>query len=198
MNKSINEVKKKTFQYWTIDGVPDLYIGFCLILYTILTMLYTKFGFSLILIFRNISLLFLIAFGRIIIDKIKFYFTYPRTGYVVYKKPTPKELSLRILYSFFVAILLILIVIFILSTRGIEGLKKFYTILLPFFFAIFLLIISYSQKNIRYLIYAIIGVISGLYIIPVEVMFAITGISMIIGGLITLIRYLNKYSVNER
>ncbi|MDI6860397.1 MAG: hypothetical protein QMD25_00065 [Caldisericia bacterium] len=101
MNESINEVKKKTFQYWTIDGVPDLYIGFCLILYTILTMLYTKFGFSLILIFRNISLLFLIAFGRIIIDKIKFYFTYPRTGYVVYKKPTPKELSLRILYSFF-------------------------------------------------------------------------------------------------
>ncbi|MDI6860396.1 MAG: hypothetical protein QMD25_00060 [Caldisericia bacterium] len=74
--------------------------------------------------------------------------------------------------------------------------KKFYTILLPFFFAIFLLIISYSQKNIRYLIYAIIGVISGLYIISVEVMFAITGISMIIGGLITLIRYLNKYSVN--
>lgn len=212
MSNLFRDAEKRTLRYWTEDGLPDLYIGLGFILYAALTWWSARSDSNWVEGFRSIFLIVLILGGRFLVEKIKMRLTYPRTGYLAYPQPPRHELALRILLGMFIAGTLAFIIFYTLSTQGETAGITLINILLPILFGGILAAIAHRQGNLRYGIYAVIAILSGLAALPFAqslppadqnavhngaVMLVITGAGMLIGGALTLVQYLNRHPLPQ-
>lgn len=118
MNNDINQVVRRTRQYWFSDGIVELSIGGLFIILGIYFYLQSLLApGSLALIALQIGFVFvligLIFISRFLINKIKTRLTTPRTGFVSYKPATKKQ---RIISLGIVILIALTNVILFLST----------------------------------------------------------------------------------
>jgi hypothetical protein len=111
MNEQLQQLTRRTRQYWYIDGISELsFGGLCLLLAlyflsqallpaesTLSSMLTT--GFVLILVGAGLA-------TRKLIHTLKSRLTYPRTGYVGYTHPNKNRRVLNMLVASFMGILI--------------------------------------------------------------------------------------------
>lgn len=212
MSKLIRDTEKQTLRYWTEDGLPDLYIGLGFIVYGALTWWSARSDSGWVEAFRSIFLIAMILGGLLLVEKIKMRLTYPRTGYVAYSQPPKGQLVLRFLLGFFISGALVLVMTYVFFAQGVAVGMSLVTILVPLGFSGIMAVIAHRQGSVRYGIYALIAVLSGLTAIPFArslptadqnavlngaVMLAVTGAAMLIGGALTLVQYLNRHPLPQ-
>ncbi|HXF84478.1 MAG TPA: hypothetical protein VNK49_03735 [Anaerolineales bacterium] len=212
MSNPIRDAEKRTLRYWTEDGLPDLYIGLGFIIYAALTWWSARSNLGWVEALKSIFLVAMIALGRFVVETFKMRLTYPRTGYVAYSQPTRRQAVLSILLSLFVGGVLAFIIFYTLATEGESTGMTLANILLPILFSGMIAVIAYKQGSVRYGIYALIAVLSGLAVLPFArslppasqdavrngaAMLAVTGAGMLIGGALTLVRYLSRYPLPQ-
>jgi heme/copper-type cytochrome/quinol oxidase subunit 1 len=90
MTDDLKEPQLRTLQYWTVDGVGELFVGLLFLLVAIVYYLQESTTGSLLSkVFGIVSVILVCggAFGgRWIMQRVKERTTYPRTGYVAYKR----------------------------------------------------------------------------------------------------------------
>jgi hypothetical protein len=96
MNEDIDQVVRRTRQYWFSDGLVELSIGsLFLILGFYFYLQFTLPTGSLLLIGLQVGFVFLlfgvIFLSRYLVNKIKSHLTIPRTGFVSYKRASRKQ-----------------------------------------------------------------------------------------------------------
>lgn len=208
MSTLIRDTEKQTIRYWTEDGIPDLYLGLGMIIYGALTWWSARSGTDWAELIKTVFLLALVFAGRFVMEAIKMRLTYPRTGYVAYPQPPRQELALRFLIGMFVASALALVMTYVFFTRGVSTGLRLVNLLLPLGFGLIMANIAYQQGSLRFGIYALVAVLSGFTAIPLAwtlspvdggavlngvAMFVATGSVMLIGGTLTLVRYLSHH-----
>jgi len=105
---SIQDIEKRTQRYWFDDGLWDLGFGIVCLLIGIVSFIlfFTQLEGVLGMVFVLAQTLIIIgsfsAIGKVI-SYFKERITYPRAGYVVYRKPAARDKVKRILRSFFIA-----------------------------------------------------------------------------------------------
>jgi MFS family permease len=212
MSNLIHNTEKQTLRYWTEDGLPDLYIGLGFIIYGMLTWWSARSEAGWVEAFRSIFLIAMILGGLFLVEKIKMWLTYPRTGYVAYSQPSKSQLVLRFLLGFFISGALVLVMTYVFFAQGVAAGMSLVTILLPLGFGGIMAVIALRQGSVRTGVYALIAVLSGLAAIPFArslppadqnamlngaAMFVVTGAAMLIGGTLTLVRYLSRHPLPQ-
>ena len=85
-NSALPDYGRRAAQYWFVDGLPDLIFGLALLVWGLVALLSYLFfpGLSAKLLMFAGGIAFLVLFwqDRKIIDAVKSWVTYPRTGYV--------------------------------------------------------------------------------------------------------------------
>lgn len=212
MSNFIRDAEKRTLRYWTEDGLPDLYIGLGFILYALLTWWSARSSLGWVEALKSIFLVAMIVGGRIVVEKIKMRLTYPRTGYVAYSQPPRRQIVFSLLLSLFIAGVLALVIFYTLSVQGETTGMALANFLLPILFGGIIALIAYRQRSVRYGAYAVIAVLSGLVAVSLArslppadqsavlngaAMLAVTGAGMLVGGAMTLTRYLGRHPLPQ-
>lgn len=110
MNKNpLQDIQKRPYHYWFIDGLGEMTAA--VLLFLIGAAFYiqgTTTPGSLPFTLSGIAGLLLIGGGpwlaRPVVRKLKERFTYPRTGYVAYKQPSPRRRAWVLVLTFLVSI----------------------------------------------------------------------------------------------
>ncbi len=105
MNDDLKKPELRAIQYWLVDGVGELFVGFIFLLAVIVYYLQELSPGSLLSRVLGITSVILVcggAFGgRWIIQRIKERTTYPRTGYVAYKSGWKNKRDVAIAIGYF-------------------------------------------------------------------------------------------------
>lgn len=198
MDNDLIRIKQSSLRYWFEDGISEIVIGALFAVIGIFNLLQELLEpGSMVSGLSGLILIFLVTFGillsRRLIKTFKERLTYPRTGYVAYKKSTPLQ---RVL-SAALGISFAMIVIWL--ARGSSQISVIWTpLILGFSLAGFMIIIGFRTGLLRYQVMAILILISGVVLsisgIPdsllTGMMFSFQGLMLILSGIITLVSYL--------
>jgi hypothetical protein len=197
----IENIIRNTRKYWYIDGLSEI-AGGLIIFFAGLTYWFvaqmenTANKFILLTLAQPVVIILGSWLAQKILPRIKERVTYPRTGYLVFRKPVKKRRFQRILY-----VGLIAAVVGALVTMISSALPERY---LPFLSSIFLSLVSFYigyHTNVRRFYWiglVMLGFGASLsYLnfsgsLPYTILFSGIGIIWVISGIITLILYLRK------
>jgi MFS family permease len=199
----IENIIRNTRKYWYVDGLSEIAGG--LIIFAVgLTywLVSTLENISIKAVLLMVALPAVIIIGSLIVRKylpnIKERITYPRTGYLTFRKP-PRNRSLkRALIVGMVAGLIGALVTMVSSRLP----DNYLPLLSSVFLFIFSIYIAYQTAVSRFYVIGLLMVLLGAAIsfmtfenvLPYTLFFSGVGIIWIISGVITLLRYLRNTS----
>lgn len=199
---NINEIIRNTRRYWYVDGINEMAGGLLIFImggsYYLSSLIPNiglrsiMLGFGQPLIIIGGSLL-----ASRLVKKIKESFTYPRSGYMVFRSQKSKKVP-RILLTILLAIFISVIVTFFTSMIP----DYFIPLLITIFMAVLTIYLGYQNGVKRFYFIAVIKILFGVvltYWNPDEfyrfvILFCGIGLIWIISGVIALIGYLQKTS----
>ncbi|MAT41583.1 MAG: hypothetical protein CL609_04510 [Anaerolineaceae bacterium] len=199
-NLNINEIMRNTKKYWYVDGLSELAGGVLIVMIGV-----TYYLSSLIpnVVVRSLMLGLgqpvIIIFGSVLIGKavkkIKETLTYPRTGYLSFRRQKSKKVS-RVLFIIIFAIAVSVMVGFVASNLP----DQFIPLVVGLFMSILIIFIGYQNNVPRFYLIAVLTVGLGLLIslwypegvLPFVFMFVGSGILWLISGGWTLFNYLRN------
>jgi hypothetical protein len=204
MNDKIENTVQRTRQYWFIDGLAELSVGGLFILLGIyffiqailppgsLTLIIFQLGF-VFLLFGMISI------SRYLVNKYKSKITFPRTGYVSYKKASKKQRLLRA--SLGIMIAAIPTILFFTTPPSFNWIPVFTGLLVGGIW----LISAIRIGLLRLYLQAILSLILGLYISlanlntypSLAIYYSGMGIVLTASGGVVLSKYLRQHPVVE-
>lgn len=197
MKDQLDSLQHRTQQYWNIDGLAELGIGSFFILLSL-----NFFGIVLLpdgpirvvlgVLGMPILVILAVWFGRRGMDALKARLTYPRTGFLTYKKTSGK----RRWIIFTIGILitgLLLFLIFIFNPKS----GGWMPLLDGVFLGLLLLVINHGI--LRFYLLAAISFLSGLLLAYLDfsgnlghaAFYGMMGIAMLLSGALTLRDYLH-------
>lgn len=197
MKDSLDSLQQRTQQYWNIDGLAELAIGGFFILLSL-----NFFGIALlpdgpirvILGVAGMPLLVVLAIwiGRRGVDALKIRLTYPRTGFLAYKKPSRKYRRITFAIGILITGLLLLLV-FIFDPKS----GGWMPLLDGIFLGLLLLVINHGI--LRFYLLTITSFLSGLLLAFADIsgnlghaaFYGIMGIALVLSGAFTLRDYLH-------
>lgn len=203
----IKNVIRNTRKYWYVDGLSEI-AGGLIIFFTGLTywLVYSLENSGLkylLLIFAQPAVIISGAYlVRLILPKIKEKLTYPRSGYLTFKKPHRNNRVRRALIAGLIAAIIGALVGMVYN----ELPQRFIPLFSSFFLTVFSIYIGYQVAVPRFywtglLILILGGVISWINPIgalPYMLLFSGMGVLWIISGWITLFLYLrNTHPLTE-
>jgi MFS family permease len=207
MSNSTIDIQNRVRRYWIEDGIPDLIIGSSFFIYSALLWWDAHSNQNWVNIISTIALVLMVIFGRMLIEKIKESFTFPRTGYAKYASVPLERKARRVMFGLGIATFLALLVIIAVVVGGESAGSTFVWILIPLLLSFFIGSIAYNQKSSRYYFYTIISLICGLISVLIAQGFSLPtrnailngvgillplGLIMIIGGFWTFRNYLSR------
>ncbi len=210
----LHQARRRALQYWAEDGVPDVYAGLLFLLFAGLRLLAQwadlrqQATLRAMAFFGSMAVLLAGALlGRFIIHAVKQRVTYPRTGYVAYTTPSPRERRRQMAFTLLLALLLVGFVLFMPHA----GLRfRMWTLHLVLFLVFAAL--SWPMGHPRYAFYALLVPLlaAGYHLTwahwpshlrPLltygEITFLVLGVVMMLGGALTLTRYLKAHPILE-
>ena len=197
----IENIIRNTRKYWYIDGLSEI-AGGLIIFFAGLTYWFvaqmenTAYKFVLLTLAQPVVIILGSWLARKILPRIKERITYPRTGYLIFRKPVKKRRFQRILYVGLIAAVIGALVTMISSALP----ERF----LPFLSSIFLTMVSIyigyhtAVRRFYWIGLVMLGfgaILSYLNLsgsLPYTILFSGIGIIWIISGVVTLILYLRK------
>jgi hypothetical protein len=196
MKDQIDQTIQRTQQYWDIDGIPELIFGGIFMLLGIYFLIQTALPpESLISNLLNIAFVLIVLsggfFGGRLINSLKTRLTYPRTGYVSYKRSRGKD-------RWIAGALAIIVVsaFFILSPTYMAWIPGVTGLILSAFLVMMGRRLSLARFYALAAISLILGVgmsLSGLGNDPgLAIFYGLMGLAVTISGAVTLYNYLQN------
>ncbi|MCE1255279.1 MAG: hypothetical protein LWX83_17235 [Anaerolineae bacterium] len=208
MQVSVKDVQKKAMQYWYVDGLSELSVGLLFLLLGLTYWLvniwpHPQRGFFLGLLLPLIQLGLFLA-GAWVVRELKKRLTYPRTGFISYRRPPLKKRLPRTLFSMLAALIVSALTIGLLSYLMINGFlsDNWITTVTAFFIAIICLVFNASIRLTRFYILALYVFLAGLFIslsginpdISNPCFLMLVGVGWLVSGAVTLYVYLKNTS----
>ncbi len=201
MSDQIQDWTKRTQRYWYVDGLAEIGAGLTILMvglcYLIFTFLHPSSLKNLILgLGLPVFIIGLAVFVRRIVRLLKEKITFPRTGYVSYRRVEPRRKINSILVAILTASVLGLIIY--LSRTWVK--LQWLTSISGLFAALLILLIAYRIRLIRFFILAIytcsVGLLASLVTVlgpfSNEFFLICLGLGWIVSGSVTLARYLHS------
>ncbi len=209
----LQQARRRALHHWVEDGLADLYAGLLLVLFVGIRFLarWAQGRNPALETAGEIgSILFLLAgtlLGRPLINALKQRITLPRTGYVAYHPPSRQERLKSLLFTLGLA--LAIVVLALIPTEA-PFLLRLWGLHLVFFTLAF--VIALEVRNQRFWGYSLVILVLALgYSLTWErwtpsvhelmtygdLTFFILGGLMVIGGTWALVRYLQRYPLEE-
>ncbi len=196
---NIEHVIRNTRKYWYVDGLAEI-AGGLIIFFTGLTywLIYSmensSLKFLLLIIAQPVVIILGASLVRKILPKIKEKLTYPRSGYLTFKKPTRNKRLRRVLFAGLIAGIIGALVGMVyngLPQRYIPLFSSFFLTLFSIYFGYQVAVPRFYWTGLLILILGgIISWINPTDALPYMLLFSGMGIIWIISGLITLVLYL--------
>lgn len=200
MNDKIDHTVQRTRQYWFIDGLAELSVGGLFILLAVYFFIQAILpaGSPALLIFQ-LSFVFLlfgmIFFSRYMLKKLKDRITFPRTGYVSYKKASKKQKLLSTSIAFTIAA--IPMIIFFVTPFSFNWIPVFTGLLVGAIWLISALRIGLLRLYLQALLSLILGVLISLVNLDaypsLAIYYGVMGIVLALSGGIVLSNYLRRH-----
>lgn len=199
----IENIIRNTRKYWYVDGLSEIAGGLIifaagLTYWLVSTLEDTSIKFILLMVAQPAVIIVGSLLVQKILPRIKERLTYPRTGYLTFRKPPKKRRFKRILVVGLLAVVVSALVTMISSALP----TQYLPLLSSVFLTIFSIYIAYQTAVPRFYGIAFLMLLLGAAIsfinpgktLPYTLFFCGIGIIWIISGVITLIGYLNKTS----
>jgi hypothetical protein len=202
MSDDLKKPQLRALQYWLVDGVGELFVGFFFLLVAIVYYLKESAPGTILSKIFSIASVILVcggAFGsRWIIQRIKERTTYPNTGYVTYNSGWNKKNNSAIAIVVMTLLLAYVIITLVIDTKFID----WGPVVGGLFMGILLVQVGYRFATPRLYILAFLGlligaglVISGLsLVLGWPLFFGLFGLILITSGSLTLRKYLCQTS----
>jgi hypothetical protein len=193
----MNDVVQRTRQYWFADGLVELSVGSTFLILGLYFYLQSILPSSSPLMFIIQASFVLLLFGiiflsRYLVKVLKDHMTFPRTGYVSYKRANIKQRILSISVSLIIASLILLM--FITTPLSIQWLPAVTGSIVAVMWLISAIRIRLHRFYLQATVSAIMGV--ALSLLSWEIFFSLAiyysamGLILVISGGLTLCRYL--------
>lgn len=199
----IESIIRNTRKYWYIDGLSEIAGGLIifsagLTYWLVSTLENTGIKAILLMVAQPAVIIIGSLIAQRILPKIKERLTYPRTGYLTFRKPPRNRRFKRALFIGLIGGLVGALVTMISSTLP----DSYLPLLSSVFLLIFSIYIAYQTAVPRFYLVGLLMVLLGAAIsflpfenaLPYTLFFCGIGIIWIISGVITLILYLRKTS----
>ena len=204
MNNDLNQVAQRTRQYWFIDGLTELSVGGTFVILG----LYFYFqsilpSASLILLTLQMGfvvLLFGVIFlSRYLVNKFKSGLTFPRTGYVSYKRASKKQRIISVSIAIIIASLII--ALFLSTPLSLNWIPAITGLIVGIVWLILAVRVGLIRFYLQSILSLLLGV--GLSLARLEtyqslaIYYAVMGIVLLISGGVTLAKYLRQHPTSE-
>lgn len=196
----MNQVVRRTRQYWFSDGLVELSIGGLFFILSINFYLQSILvPGSLLLIVIQLGFMFLliglIFISRFLVNKLKSRLTTPRTGYVSYKRASNRQ---RIISIGIVALIALINAILFLSTPlSMNWVSLITGVIIGSLWLISALRVSlfrfYLQSILAYLLGGILFLTNLELYQSLAILYGILGIILFLSGGYTLVTYLHRH-----
>ncbi|RPI33584.1 MAG: hypothetical protein EHM70_05575 [Chloroflexota bacterium] len=198
MKDNLDDVVERPRRYWKEDGLAELVIGTLFLLAALLFYIQTlsaagSIGRALIDVLIPLLLVGMYLGSKRLVEMIKSRLTYPRTGYVAYRRPERKHSRLAIAVAL-TATLLITGVVFAVGPQALQWIPLLDGVLLGIIF------IFIGQGAVRFSVLAAVSLLSGIALALQQVggylghaaFFGLAGLALIVSGGLTLWSYLYR------
>ncbi len=204
MNNNIDQVTRRTRQYWFADGFVELSVGTIFLLLGLYFYLQSVLpAGSLILFILQAGFVALligaISLGRYILGKLKSSLTFPRTGFVSYKQASNKKRVFSAGLGIVIASLNV--VLFITSPRSLYLIPAVTGLIIGIVWMILAYRIGLFRFYLQSMLFMLVG--AGLSLMKLDlyqslaIYYGIVGIILLISGGVILARYLQMYPTSE-
>ncbi len=200
MQPLIEDTRLQVRRYWIDDGLPDLFIGLGLAGYGLLTWLAEGHPSPALKSVPTLLLLLWLGAGGWLIRRLKARITYPRTGYVQYRRRPWRTQQGKWLLGLG---LLIASALLVWVLRGSTLTANAQARLYALSFGLLLGAVAWHQRSRRYGLYALVALLvgGGMALSPPAAIAAsflgILGLVLLLGGAWTLTNYLRRHPLPE-
>jgi hypothetical protein len=205
MNDDLNQVSQRTRQYWFIDGLAELSVGGTFIILGLYFYLQSILpSGSLILLTLQVGfvvLLFGVIFlSRYLVNIFKSGLTFPRTGYVSYKRASKKQRIISVSITIIIASLNI--ALFLSTPLSLNWIPAITGLIVGIVWLILAVRVGLVRFYLQSILSLLLGV--GLSLARLEtyqslaIYYAVMGIVLLISGGVTLAKYLRQYPTSEK
>lgn len=204
MNNDLDQVTRRTRQYWFVDGLAELSVGGTFIvlgLYFYLQAILPSGSLVLLTIQLGfVVLLFGVIFlSRYLVKKFKSRLTFPRTGYVSYKRASKKQRIVSASIAIIIASLNI--AVFLSTPLSLNWIPAITGLIV----GIVWLISAIRVGLIRFYLQSILSLLLGVGLSlarlgtyqSLAIYYAVMGTVLLISGGVTLAKYLRQYPTSE-
>jgi hypothetical protein len=198
MKVDLKNPQLRALQYWPMDGLSELLVGFIFLLAAIIYYVQESTSGSLLSKILGIASVILVCGvgfgGRWIIQRIKERTTYPRTGYVNYKSSWKNKGNVAIAVGVMALVLAFVVFTAVTDTK----LIAWGPVVCGLFLGILMIQAGYRQPRFYFLAFLglLIGaglVVSGIRIVlGMSLFFGLNGLILLISGSLTLWKYLRQ------
>jgi len=201
MNNELEKAQRRARQYWHEDGVVEIVMGgLCLLLGLYFYFQTTLDPESTLFQILNVGMV-LIVFGGVILGRrlvsyVKTRYTYPRTGYVSYRRKyaEKKQVWINVAVSIVMLVAILITVLLIEATDA----YAWVPVVAGVVFGVVMLISAYRTGLLRFYILSGLFILSGAglglagigNILGLAVFFVIAGVALLISGGFTLGGYI--------
>jgi hypothetical protein len=203
MTDDLKDPQLRTLQYWTVDGVGELFVGLLFLLVAIVYYLQESTTGSLLSkVFGIVSVILVCggAFGgRWIMQRVKERTTYPRTGYVAYKREKYSKGDVAIAVGVMALILAFVIFTTVTDTK----LTGWGPLVCGLIMGVLMIQAGYRLGQHRYYLLAFIGILIGMGLVlsglrieySFPLFFGLDGLILLGSGSLKLVKYLHQTPV---
>ncbi len=202
MNLDYEAIRKRTQQYWYIDGISEIGGGATLLFvglfYLILELLQPSMLRAVLTGFLQPVIILALIFGcRYAVRKFKEKITYPRSGFVQYRQRTSKRRWFVAVVSGSVAALTTIGITLVsdwVRVAIVPVICGFFMSLLEFYIGSMIGVTRfYWLAGVPLLIGIIISVVGVSDQMAIAVLLGVTGLVWMVSGVVVLIAYLKRY-----
>ena len=205
MNDDLKKPQLRAIQYWLVDGIGEVSVGILILLAAVISYVQESAPGSLFSKILGIASILVVcggAFGgRWIIQRIKDHTTYPRTGYVAYKRSWNAKGDILIAIPSMVLLLSFVVFTTVTDTK----LANWGPVVCGLFMGTLLVRAGYRLALPRLYILAFLGlligaglVVSGLRIaLSLPLFFGLSGLILLASGGVTLWKYLRQNPIPQ-
>jgi hypothetical protein len=202
MNEKMLDVEQRIKRYWYSDGIAELSSGGMFILLGLYFGIQGYFGEgSMVSVILQVSLVFIMMGGifgvRWMVNMLKTRLTYPRTGYVEYRKDERDLKQRRYVVAVMAMVIAIASVVLVKYIRGLDSMVLITGVLVAI---VFVALRGKSSGVTRFYVMGGFSLLLGIGLslggLPEEynlaLFYGLLGVAIIVSGGIVLRRYLNE------
>jgi hypothetical protein len=200
MDDNLKEPQLRALQYWIVDGVSELLVGFIFLLAAIIYYVQASIPGSLLSKILGIASVILVCGvgfgGRWIIQHIKERTTYPLTGYVAYKSGWKNKWNVVIA----IVVMALLLAYVVFTTVTDTNLTNWGPVVCGLLMGALMVQAGYRLDQPRFYLLAFFGVLVGIGLVlsglrieySLPLFFGLNGLVLLVSGGLTLWKYLHQ------